>query len=294
MKKMSKMKKFVIAAMCAITGFGTAASIGGTYAWFVAANTVSVTGLTMEAQAEEGIVIAQEKATALAAADWKTEVAALHTGAGESFIPTTTKALNTSTGWEHANVDLADDALSGAEYESFTIVPATVGTAASVAKGTTATQIPAPGSKSVYLYNEFYIQASAKAAMPNQNLYVKQVTATDNGDPDQALNKALRIGFKIGTEVKVYCPLLGTAFAGTTHAYAAAAASQSGTTPNAADYIYTNQAIPAYTDAGTNKLTLEVYCWFDGEDANCKSSNIQADFSSIEISFQIANVKTSA
>lgn len=292
MKKMSKMKKFVIAAMCAITGFGTAASIGGTYAWFVAANTVSVTGLTMEAQAEEGIVIAQEKATALAAADWKTEVGALHTGAGQSFIPTTTKALSISGGWEHANVDLADDATHGAEYEAFTIVPATVGTAASVATGTTSTQVLAPG-KNVYLYNEFYIQAAAKAAMTTQNLYVKQVTATDNGDPDQALNKSLRIGFKIGTEVKVYCPLLGTAFAGTTHAYAAAVASLSGSEPNAADYIYTNQTIPAYADAGPG-IKLEVYCWFDGEDANCKSSNIQADFSDISISFQIANVKTSA
>ena len=289
---MKKISKKLLAAAVAFIGFSTVASVSGTVAWFTAANTVSVSGMNIQAQAEEGIVIAQEKNTALVAADWKTSVTALHTGAGESFIPTTTKALDVSTGWEHANVDQANDATSGAKYESFTITPATVGTAASVATGTTATQVLTPG-KNVYLYNEFYIQAAAKADMLTQNLYIKNITCTESGTA-QLLNKALRIGFKIDSEVKVYCPLLGADFTATDHAYSAKQNSQSQDSPNSADYIYTNKTIKAYTDAGTNKIKLEVFCWFDGEDSNCTTSNIEATFNNITLGFSIANVKTNA
>ena len=282
------MKKLRVILPAILTlAVSTSAAVTGTVAWFIGRNIVSVTGIKMQATGEDGIVIAQETSGALESTSWKTTVAALHTGAGESFIPATTKALNVSTGWRHGTAVSADQGVTGATLEDFNITPATVGDADSVATGTSATQVVF--SKNVYLYNEFYIQAASKQTL-NSKLYVKNITCQESGTA-QDINKSLRIAFKINNEVKVYCPLLDTGFTGTANSYEAAYQSLSDTTPNEADYIYTTNPIPAYSETGASKLTLQVFCWFEGEDTNCKTDNLQPTFNNITLGFDIAHTE---
>ena len=71
---MKKMKKIMAAAIAMMT-FSTAAAVTGTVAWFTASNIVSASGMSIQADTEQGILISNE-----GFATWKDSVVASHNG----------------------------------------------------------------------------------------------------------------------------------------------------------------------------------------------------------------------
>ena len=276
----------IIAGVTAIA-FSAIASVAGTVAWFTANNVVSASNLNIQAEAEEGIVISNEgKST------WKTSTEASHTSAtynSKGFIPTST---STGAAWYHTNSDDVNDYQKGAQEEY-----ATLSINSPVTDGVGTATVNGIQNRNIYLLNHFYVQSAIATELTNQKLFIKSVSATDSAN--KALNKSLRILFKLSSAVAIYCPLADgnfTAVSGT-NAGDAHKASASGSVTEAAnidsfDLLHTG-TIPAYTAAGTNALDLEVYLFFEGEDTNCKSANIDT-LNSVSVSFELKNLPYTA
>ena len=281
MKKRSK----ILAAAIALLGFSTAASITGTVAWFTANNIVSATGMQIQAQAEEGIVIAEELAS-YSDASWKTNVTAAHNGVAsdnKGYIPTSTA---NAANWYHGNSESADTHEAGTGDNAVQEV-----TPVTVADGIGSATVNGITNRHLYLLNHFYVQSTVPTdGIAHQDLQIKNVKATDSSTDAKALalNKSLRVLFKLGSTVKIYCPLLEADFTAAGQAGAAEYINGDDTTPFV---LASDTTIPAYVaNANTSCLDVEVYCYFEGEDTNCKSANI-GTFASIAISFKLGNVQ---
>ena len=317
--KISK-KLRVMAAAIALTLFGTVACVTGTVAWFVASNVVEVTGTTVQAEAEEGIVIANETHTA--DAHWGQKVAVSHNGQYDNpdyvdenttpdvdeklqaaFIPTSTSDGST---WYHANAENVDHQSAGSNTVSaITVTPDSDGLGKYDINGTSTN---AADDKNVYLVNKVYIQASATSALNHQDLFVNSISVASSS---QALSKSLRVLFKVtanlggGTAAeKIYAPLAtgtsvvhdydGTGTLTDGHGHTITGASSTVTAYKTAasganDKILDDCTIPAYLTAGTNAIEISVYIYFEGEDFNCKSSNIVASLETLVLTFKFEN-----
>ena len=88
--KFSKKSKVMAAAIAMLT-LSTAGAVTGTVAWFTSSNVVTASGMSIQAEAEQGILIANESF-----ATWKDSVEASHKGANKTFIPTSTADTVTS------------------------------------------------------------------------------------------------------------------------------------------------------------------------------------------------------
>ena len=281
---MKKMKK-IIAAAIAMMSFSTAAAVTGTVAWFTANNLVSVGGMTVKAEAEQGIVVSNEGKSI-----WKTSADATHTGADLGFVPTST--VDTSA-WYHG---FSSDAANGQDYESIAAIspvdnvttPASYGTAGDGSYGF----LDNTTWKRVYLLNSFYIQSSSVNAINNQDIFVRDFSSTA---ASQQLSKALRVAVtKNGntTNAKVIAPVAGATLTyqvGLTTAKASTTAIAAANTNVDTLVIDSNVNIPAYTSDGANALRYDVYVYFEGEDAACMSNNIQATLEALTVSFKFGN-----
>lgn len=279
-------KSKVLVAAIALLGFSTAASITGTVAWFTANNIVSATGMSIKAEAEEGIVIAEELSS-YSDASWKTNVTAAHTGSGldKGFIPTST---STAAAWYHGNSESADDYHAGSDENALQAITVAAPTAISGNGVGTATVNGITG-RNVYLLNHFYVQSTVPGAgILNQDLEIKNVTAQDSSTDEKALtlDKSLRVLFKLGDTVKIYCPLLEADFEAEEYAGAAEYVNGVDATP---DLLLSNSTIPGYVaNSNSSALDVSVYVYFEGQDSNCMSANI-GSFANIAISFKLGN-----
>ena len=294
---MKKLKKIMAAALAMMT-FSTAAAVTGTVAWFTANNIVSASGMNIQAEAENGIVIANE--THVADSDWLTTVTASHDGNSKTFIPTSTGDL---VNWFHGLSDKADNGQSNVKYDKF-ISPADddkdgVYTALSSAHFTT-------DAKNVYLKNDFYVQASAKTAITNQNIYIEEIAITGNTNSVE-LDKSLRVGLMVNDSFKaIYAPLTGATISYTvctsvtqdnpsttdTNEYSAtvstAVSAIDVSAANDSNLVYTGD-IPAYDTAGSTNIKFSVFVYFEGEDKNHKSANLQNTLDTLALSFKLRN-----
>ena len=266
MKKRSKL----LAAALAMLTFSTAASITGTVAWFTASNMVNVSGMSIQAQTEEGIVISNEEQTV-----WKTSAVASHNTA-VSVIPTSTADAVT---WYH-NTSNDEDVSTGtgvvgtyAAYTGATEDLATEPAKIKVVSGVGTVDYDqsattADDAKNIFLLNKFYIKSSTNTAL-TKPLYINSV-AIDNHTTD--LHKAVRILVKYSTYVNIY------GIDGRTASYGVNGAASGVTTITEADPVNTlianGVSIPANDTA--SPLEISVYAYFEGEDANCTSSNANA------------------
>ena len=295
-EKIMKKSKILVPAL-GILVLSTAASITGTVAWFTAANIVNVSGFKMMAQAEDGIVIANETHTA--AEHWLTTVTASHNGQISSsqagFIPTSSANLTT---WYHSNSASANDHTASSGYTSYTGDAITEN-----GSGTGVYQIEySTGNyKNIYLLNKFYLQSSSPSAIAGQDIYIKDLHVTSATSNSVALNKALRIGVLQGsTFCKIFAPYApdyapvapATVEYTTTTTYSVAGSTSvtAVTDTSSPVVLVSNTAIPAYTDAGTNALEFSFFAYFEGEDANCKSANLVASLDELAVSFVLGNV----
>lgn len=250
-----------------------------TYAWFTMNKDVSVTGMKLKATAEQGLVISGDnKATWLTAWD-------VAMNSGVALAPTSTDKTN----WASASSDNFDDADKDQDAADYTDLTLTYAAPAQAIGGNTFGTGEGIGSYDGHDYvlkKIFYIKSASNEAW-NESLVIDSVTAELPATTATAnLDKSLRVLVVVGSDSFIYAPVTGydnaCKFKGTT-ALTLVAATTDSTCTNTA-------SIPA--NSTTTPIEVDMYIYFEGEDTNCKSSNITA--ASVDEITVSASFKTTA
>ena len=293
-----------------------------TYAWFTMNKEVSVKGMQVKAQAEAGLLINEVKT---AGDDYWDESATALVAPGTALVPTST---TNATKWFHANSRIASDEagasanqastnLSG-YYEELSLTEQTIALAEG-AEGTrhaeysinysnnngTADYQSGSTDNAYFIKYKYYMRVSKDNGLNGlaktenaQNVAIKKVDVTLPDTQGSAnLNKALRVGVKIGGKMYIYAPVYG---AGQTSAvYYATTAITNTTDANSVitEQTVANQQVNAFAKDTVVYTALsqlpgltgdgeevDIYVWFEGEDENCKSENITDTLDNIEVS----------
>lgn len=266
-KSINSLKKQLVAAVAMVCVAAVALG-SSTYAWFAANNKVTAEGMQLQAQGETGIVIKSKDNTASA---WATTASAGMT-APTQLLPTSTIDLSS---WYHAISDTQNDEKSHQDKANYTDVTA---------------------NKNNYVLMKTFLIRSAADAVPvnNVKLAVDSIKAETTTAGSENLNKAIRIGVKIGNDFYIYAPLNNSDFTLT--------ANYSDSAPNTlvekkeatADlgdtFNIANNTVPA----NDTELSAEIYMWFEGEDPNCKSTNITASLDTLNVTVVFATVPVTA
>lgn len=289
MKKFKKLIPALAMLLVSATMLGTS-----TFAWFSMNTQVIATGMQVQATAEDGILIANvDKGSWTNSANAKVTTAVL--------VPTST-AGTTSPAWAHNTSTNADEAQSNqaaSSYEDLAIVwsNSTYGEGFVDIAGGTANSKDT-NEKSYVLLNEFYIKSSGNvitlgSGQTYADLYINDVTVTG---ASLKIDNALRVLVVVGNAAYIYAPVIDQA---------------SGTTTLTYKFKNTNDvtALDATAAAGFDKTTgttsigntdatavlAKVYIYFEGEDANCKSTNISGittNALSVEVKFGLLPTHT--
>ena len=243
-----------------------------TYAWFTMSKTVSVTGMKVKAQATDGLVISGDNK-----ANWKVDWdVAMETGV--ALYPTSTNGATTPS-WAVAYSKEFDDAWknqnqSGAGgYTDLTMTYTTSGTSGDTfSNGVDGIGQAESPTRNYVLKKTYFIKSTGESAW-DTNLYINEVTATattETGSGSGDLNKALRVLVVVnGSDHFIYAPITGydnaTKFKGEDNLTLIAATTDS--------QCASVTSIPN-TDAGA--IRVDMYMYYEGEDENCKSSNVTA------------------
>ncbi len=262
-----------------------------TYAWFSMNTQVKATGMQVKATAEDGILISNADKAA-----WDATATAKVTTA--SLVPTSTAGTKTPA-WAHAsstNADEAQGSQAAANYTDLSIkwTNTTYGEGFVDIDGGTANSKD-DNEKSYILLNEFYIKASGEpltlgADKTYKDLYINDVTATTSGSALK-IDNALRVLVVVGNTAYIYAPFIDVASGTTTMTYnfkeATSVTALDATAAGGFDKTTSTTEI-GNTDATAVKA--QVYIYFEGEDANCKSTNISGITTnnlSVEVNFGI-------
>lgn len=239
-----------------------------TYAWFVASGTVKAEGMKVQAQAESGILIKENNA------DAKFGTVANVTANAAKLYPTSTTDL---TKWYHAVSQQADDAES------------------QQAAAGAYTKLEDTALDGYRLLNQFVIRSATDTAISNAKLQIQNVTVSDS-NKTQNLNKSIRVGIKVSTggaqdsATYIYAPKAGSVFT-LTAKYDNDKQVTENTAATANDFLtLAGNSIPA-NDTG---LIVDVFVWYEGEDEECKTSNVISNGTSLtpdELSVSVEFVK---
>lgn len=313
-KKSSTARKLLPAvAMLAVSAVSLSSA---TYAWFTMNKEVSVKSMQVKAKAEGGLLI--NEIAAWDDTSWDDEATA-NSLPGTALIPTST---TNGVKWFHANskkandeagatLNTADKNLTSAGYEELSLTPKT--TAASTGTQAENSIYYVDGNsdsdytdnstdKAYYVMYKYYLKASNDSGLTlsrdanAQNVAISEVKATLPASAKSAdLDKALRVGIKMGGKMYIYAPVYGTG--STSDAYYACTSVKntpaSGETP-ASQSITNTEVLPFATNAKTyTALTtlpgikgyasgdnagkgeeVDIYIWFEGEDDYCQSDKI--------------------
>ena len=273
-------KKKILASASMLTVSAIMLS-SATYAWFTMNREVTVNGMELQAQAEKGLVVTNEDGLV-----WNTTATASHAGTGITVRPTST---NNVAAWYHNTSHYIDDADATQAAATYTTLDIDVSDGIGYVDDDGTTGYGTNDSR-YYLVNNFYIKSSLPEAIDttSNKLRITAVTATLPTTAGSAsLDPSFRVAIKIGNEVFIYAPVTGA----TTSYTVAGTTATTALVPTAA--IPTDTAvssIPANTATTANAVKAEVYLYFEGEDAACKSSNITTslDNISVEVSFGLA------
>jgi hypothetical protein len=289
-----------------------------TYAWFSMNNTVQATNMQVRAVAEKGLLI-NEIATA-GDSHWDEEATANQTASNPVLLyPTSTADGET---WYHGASKKSSSAASATDASTLStdlitgsygvITPVSITSqAVSASAGSTAAREVfgsaanlAATEPGYYVKYTYYLK-SAGAAIPlsttagEMNVKIASVVATPaaaagNGTPANSadLDPALRVGIfmKASGTFYIFAPITGY----TATYYVNAGASGETVTPNDGTTAVATDltSLPASGSAGT---PVEVYVWFEGEDAGLKSDNALAttlDNIDIDITFALEQIPT--
>ena len=292
-----KKTKIIIPAL-GVMLLSTAASVTGTVAWFSMNNFVNATDMEVKAKAENGIVISN----VASAGTWKDEAASART------VPLALKPTSTATGatWVHSSSNDEDDENTGNDYDLLSLAfDSTTGAGYVDDNQQEGYQSAAGGEgngaydadSTYYAMHSFYIKSSAESI--TKTIYITNVKATLPATPGSAnLDKALRVLVKLNgddTTAKVYSPLYaaesysartsagkfsGEGAAQTSTVNPIDASGTNGLIATANQGFLPNQVIPA---SNGTPLQIDIYLYFEGEDPNCKSTNLTAPLDNIEV-----------
>ena len=259
-----KKTKVIIPAL-GILLLSTAASVTGTVAWFSMTDTVTASGMLVQAKAEQGIVIANStKAEYLASVNASdSDVHALKP-ASTSDLVNWFHSLSTNAG--QANTQQKYDAITSAQASTY------------------------------YVSHQFYIRSSTGTALNNSKLVIDNVELNDA--THQTLTNAIRVGITFKEQgasdyqgVYIFAPAYDEALnynvTTAAGAYAAANMVQVTAQPTAQEVESSVDEIPNNQATG---VEAKVFIWFEGEDASCISNNISASLEelTVTVSFSYA------
>jgi len=264
------------------------------YAWFSMNTQVTATGMQVKAVAEDGILISNSDKSA-----WTNEASAKVATA--SLVPTSTAGTATPS-WVHNTSANADDANADADngYEELSIkwTNTTFGEGFVDIDGGTANSKDS-NEKSYVLLNEFYIKSSGDpitlgADKTYKDLYINDVTVTSSAS-FLKVDNSLRVLVVVGSAAYIYAPVINQASGTTTLSY-----NFKGTATGHVAVTALNATAAAGYDKTTSTTSIgntdataikaQVYIYFEGEDVNCKSTNISGittDNLSVSVNFGI-------
>ena len=236
--------------------------------------TVTATNMEVKVVAEDGILIANVNKSG-----WSNSANALVTSAS-ALVPTSAAKV-ASPVFVHASSTEADDAQANqavANYTDLTALSAAdatwawsdAGTSTGVGyveNGTTGGYQTAD-EKAYVLMNKFYIKSSG-AALTGEDLLINDVVVTG---ADKKVENALRVLVVVGGTAFLYAPVNNVDGGTTTLNYKW----KNTTTVEASAYntydVSSGVTDIPNTDAGA--IEVAIYIYYEGEDANCKSTNI--------------------
>lgn len=261
-KSINSLKKQLVAAVAMVCVAAVALG-SSTYAWFAANNKVTAEGMSVQAQGETGIVI---KSADNSNSVWATTASAGMNQA-QQLYPTSTVDL---TDWYHAvssQRDNADAAQDKAKYGKLT------------------------DTQNYVVKKTFKIRSAAKdAPVTGVGLAVNKVEVNKTTSTSESLDQSIRVGVKIGNTLYIYAPLATNDFTLTAKYIDDATTlveKKTASSDNKDKFALTDDTIPANDDQCIN---AEIYLWFEGEDANCKSTNITATLDNLSVTVDFATV----
>ncbi|MBR4768787.1 MAG: hypothetical protein IK088_07405 [Lachnospiraceae bacterium] len=271
MKKFKKLIPALAMLLVSASMMGTS-----TFAWFSMNTQVSAVGMQVKAVAEDGILISNADKTT-----WSNTATAKVTTA--NLVPTST-AGTTTPAWAHNTSTNADEAQANQAASSYEDLSLTWSNSNSHGEGfvdlTGGTAGSRDSNEKIYvLLNEFYIKSSGNAltlgsGQTYADLYINDVTVTSAG-AFLKIDNSLRVLVVVGSAAYIYAPVIDQAGGTTTMTYNfkqnTAVTAYDATAAAGFDKTTGTTSI-ANTDAGAT--LAQVYIYFEGEDANCKSTNI--------------------
>ncbi len=157
------------------------------------------------------------------------------------------------------------------------------------------TKAAASNNGPYYLMNSYFFKVQGSSTTDKfAKLYVSEISVKDNGSaPDSAISNALRVGLKCGNKVYIYAPNSSS-----TTTYAAISSTSTGTITYGDGTACTANVTMAalgntsnLLDSGveittTGTVEVQVYIWYEGQDASCTSANsVNTETLDVEISF---------
>lgn len=240
-----------------------------TYAWFAGNNSVEAKGMSVKAQAESGILI---KSLDNASSSFSTTATAGMESLPEALFPTSTIDLSK---WVHATSLTKESEQSKQDAGKYkTLTDDELG--------------------NYVLKRQFAIRAASdKQDITGVQLAITKVEAKAATSNSPNLNKAVRVGVKVSTGAAsdsafyIYAPQNGGFELTANYASGATKTEPAGPTGTTDVMTLANDTIPA----NDSQLIVDIYIWFEGEDANCKSANITAALDQINVAVTFQSIE---
>ena len=282
-------KKQLLAAVAMV--LVAAVALGSsTYAWFVASDTVTATGMRVSAQSEGGLAISWGGEA------WGTSATAhMDRDTAKKLYPASTRDM---TAWSHAMA--AETKKSDAKADTY--------------KNITSEVINGTGivaNNPYVVMQEFKIRSTATGSDAATGLYVKNITVTQNDnttDPVKTMSTALRVGVVFEKDqvdsnsrfYGVYGPVTvtsqsesgGSVTNSATQTYQFIADKDAtpaqvtlrtcGSDGNQSLILDNQKTIPSSSES---PITVKIFIWFEGEDANLYSDNFNVESLNISVDF---------
>lgn len=269
-----KQLKKQLAAAIAMVVVSVVALSSSTYAWFASNNKVAATGMQVQATAEGGIEIAAYSGSVVGA---YSTTANAEMSSAQTLYPTSTLATATDgsidSSWYHA---------SAASASSFEAKAGTYETL-SLSNGKDA------NDKYYYVEKKFNIRSVSSTKLA-QDLKVSKLTVTGNSD---VLDKSLRVAVVSGSSVALYAPCGYTSSESQTSVSYKVATSVDGSGnalmpgENNVTALFsdrTSGVIASGNVPNSAGVDVKVYIWYEGEDANHFSNNLDTTIDTISLS----------
>ena len=271
-KSVKSLKKQLAAAIAMVTVAAVALG-SSTYAWFVASNTVTAEGMKVQAQSESGLAISYDGNA------WGTSATA-GVETGVKLYPASTKDL---TKWSHATAT-ASNATTANQDSRENITSTVFGGDDGAFKN----------DNGYVFMKEFKIRSTATDSAQSKGLFVKDVKVTG---ATQKMSAAMRVGVRYNAtnsgnnKSYIYAPVTSVdgATPTTNYKWYQDAADTNGSTVTidtvGKDTSTLIDQDTAISSAAASAEKVQIYIWFEGEDAQLFSDNFNAEDITVTVDF---------